>query len=798
MARHPVSARGDLALVSILSVRTRSGWLRVPAEAARGPLSLWLLAVGAASALIATRFAGIGGRYVYNFDSLVDFHLPSFFHDTLSHGQLPLWSSTMGLGFPDYAEGKIGAFYPPHWLIYQLPPLPAMQIALVLHLVLLAVGTGLLIFRLTGSRSSALLGAAAIPLVGGVVTKLEWTNMVEAFAWLPWVLLPLFRRGGPTRTGLVLSGLAFGMQALTGHPDIWFATAAIAVTLTVGRGRSVPSVGDAAAFLLVGVGVGAVQLLPTALLLPLSERANGLNSSDFFAYPGSIFDMLGFVFSNAFVHLAPTQRLDPTWYPSDGWGLLEAGGYVGLPMVALAAIGFQPRRMWLLAAILAALLIVPLTWILRPPWLAQLPLLDAFRRPTRVYMFADFLVVVAAGVGLARLGKRDVQWRRAAWLVAIPAIAWVAILLVAGFAPAVFNAIVQSMWPNTPVDRAGRAVAVLSTPLPVAAELLFGVATVGYIRTNVRSAAAILIVAGIALVPLAVLAPPVNQMATLSAFDRSDGALLTALKAAQPHRVLTLAAPAWYDGTPDQIATSGIDDLEVHSSLNIASSDQALAAARSPFDGLDVARILGVDTIVSFGPTCPGDSPELVNDTGAEPARTALICHLSNALRPPYWLPSADVSINPCANVLPFLPCHASFTPVDALRDSLAVDATTASDLSMSISVDAPKAGWVFIDRTWWPDWDVTVDDHPAATYEAWGGQLVAVAGGKHLIEERFVPRDVQIGLTISVLTCALAGIWACRGRPRKDRKPQGRSRTSKRLLARRDRILAVASDLGP
>jgi hypothetical protein len=52
-----------------------------------------------------------------------DFPLASFFHEALSHGTLPLWDDRIGIGYPRYAEGQIGAFYPPNWLIYQLPPL---------------------------------------------------------------------------------------------------------------------------------------------------------------------------------------------------------------------------------------------------------------------------------------------------------------------------------------------------------------------------------------------------------------------------------------------------------------------------------------------------------------------------------------------------------------------------------------------------------------------------------------------------------------------------------------------------
>ena len=61
------------------------------------------------------------GMTLWNLDlPKIDSPLAVFFHEALAAGRLPLWNDRLGLGFPLYAEGQIGAFYPPNWA-----PVPA-------------------------------------------------------------------------------------------------------------------------------------------------------------------------------------------------------------------------------------------------------------------------------------------------------------------------------------------------------------------------------------------------------------------------------------------------------------------------------------------------------------------------------------------------------------------------------------------------------------------------------------------------------------------------------------------------
>ncbi|HTE66012.1 MAG TPA: hypothetical protein VK736_07110, partial [Candidatus Binatia bacterium] len=149
-----------------------------------------LLLVSAAGAVLAARISFGAEGWLWNLDMpKIHYPLAVFFHDALEAGALPLWEDQLGLGFPLYAEGQIGAFYPPNWVIFRFDPLVALDLTRLVHLTLAGTGAGLLALRVAGSRHGALVAALVVVLCGAIVTKLEWWNLVAAYGWMPWVLL---------------------------------------------------------------------------------------------------------------------------------------------------------------------------------------------------------------------------------------------------------------------------------------------------------------------------------------------------------------------------------------------------------------------------------------------------------------------------------------------------------------------------------------------------------------------------------------------------------------------------------
>jgi hypothetical protein len=708
-------------------------------------------------AIIAARVSGPNGPWLWNWDlPKIDYPFAALFHAALSQGHLPLWSDNLGLGFPLYAEGQIGAFYPPNWLIYQLPPLVALDVSRVLHLALAGVGAGVLMSRLSGSRSGSLTTAAIVVLGGAITAKLQWTNLVAAYAWLPWVLVPLVRRPAPTARGLACASLAWGIQALTGHPNMWLLTGLSAIVIMAAVAPRPATVARIVAFGCLGIAVGAVQLVPTLLLTSLSVRSAGLSPNDLFTSSATPFDPLLFAFAGAFAHWT-SSGLDVanTWYPDGGFALLEAGAYVGLPAIALAAVGLTSRRVRPFVLLGAVMVAIPVLAAFRPAAWAEIPILNGLRSPVRSYLVVQLAVGVAAGMGVARLGRAPKAVQRAALAVGLFVVAYGATWLLAESAPGVFDSVLQwssiGLAANGAAKSRQMAVDTLGSPSPqLLLELVAAAAVVGLVAWRTPSRLRRAAVGAVITVPLALLSPAINQVEPSSMFSFADTQSMTAIRSAGPHRVLMVDAPVWYDEMPDQLAASGTAGVDMFSSLDLAASDQLRLDMEHGPDASALQHLVGVDLVVQFGDAaCPGGGGETI-PYGFPPAPwltgVARLCPVALRTSPPVWIPqnAAHVTIGGGS---PFGPIDARLDVAAATAGALDTTVLARDSQQGTFVVNAPAAGWVWIDRAWWPGWTVKVDGGNVTPFRAAAGQLIPVSVGRHVINERLVPWDALLGL---------------------------------------------------
>ena len=796
-ARSASNPRGRIlvARVERLLARVERGLARFR-PGPRATVALFT-ALAVVAALVAARVGWIQGPWLWNPDMpKVDYPLASFFHDALASGRLPLWNDQLGLGFPLYAEGQIGAFYPPNWVIFQLPPLAALDLSRVLHLTLAGVGTGLIAFRFTRSRAAAAVAVVVAVLGGAIVTKLEWTNMVAAYGWMPWVLLPFAGRGAPTRRAFVAGGVLWGVQALAGHPNTWLLTGIAAVILILASAPRLRTIPGVIAFGLVGGAVGAVQLVPTAILTTLSVRSASLSNADLFASAATPFDVLGIGLANAFALPTASGWWDMyrVWYPDSTFALLEAGVYVGIPVFMLAAVALGLRRSRPLAVLAAASLVLPVVTAFQPSWWSALPLLNVLRSPVRAYMVTSLAVAVMAAVGVARIavgsgehqapaagGGRARRLRdpigAAVAAAGVVVAAWAIVYWMATSAVDVFDAVYMFsssfVDPKSLPDLRQTAIDALGRPFPRLAELAIGaamlaaIATAGWRLAGRRTTR--LALAALAVLPLFLFGAAPNSTAPLSAFDSGGSPFVQTAQAASAHRLLTLGEPGWYAGMPDQLAVAGVPDIRMFSSLNLAATESVTTALRAPGADPDLRRALGIDVIVTFnGAPCPGEVVATDADT------KATFCRDAGALAPPYWIPSERVTPVAGSSASPIAPADWSIATTGL--GSVAVPRAEVASFPghLETRVDAPGAGWVWIDRAWWPAWDVTVDGQSVTVGRALGGLLVPVSAGSHTIVASLVPRDALLGLGIGVLGLLLAAMWVRLERPALPEDPGG------------------------
>ena len=727
----------------------------------------WTIAVLAATSLVASliaaRFAGIDGPWLWNYDSpTINFPLATFFHEALAQGSLPFWNDRIGLGFPLYADGQIGAFYLPNWLIYQLPPLQALDLSRIIHLTFAGIGTGLLVLRMTGSRLGGVTGVIVTVLCGGIVSKLAWTQALATFAWMPWIFLILvWRRPSATRWHIVGAAMVWGFQATAGHPPYWVLTGIAAAVIIISRSPDLRGLAAALVFGLVGVLVGAVQLVPTAVLTTLSFRAEGLDPAVLFRFSATPFDILGLAFANAFAPTGPPATdLTASWYPPGGvWALIEMYAFIGLPALAMATIGLTRRRARPLLLVAAVMVLIPIIGLFQPSIWAALPGLSGLRHPVRAYLLLDLALAISAGIGVARLRHvRDVRLPMLVVGTAVAAYAFTAIAVL--LRPDAFEWVVGAIWPSGVNAAQVRQLAAQSigASSPVALELIFGTLVLVVIARWRRSHVAQVVVVVLIALPLALLSPSFNQSLPARAFSLDDTALVASIRGLTPHRVLSLDVP-FYGAYPDQ-SLDGFPDLYSFSALDLDASRQLLANVSAQPAGA-LTRATGVDTVVTFGRPCVA-GVEAAYDRQFD----AHICRVGG-LTTPYWLPATAV-------VPPAVGSGSLISPVDVVANpDVAVAGAVRGAVGRRTDADglyyvkAPADGYVFIDRAWWPGWQVSVDGVAVTPYRTWGGQLVPVSAGDRRIDQHLLPWDAILGAAITVGTLisivVLAGIGSAR-----------------------------------
>ena len=382
----------------------------------RKAIGLDLGALGVLAAAVFTLFwpAGLFQSTFFVQDVMVqNYPFRHFFVQALQEGNLALWNPAINCGFPLFAEGQAGVLYPFNFLTYlALTTHAALNANILFHFWLAGAGTYLFLRSLGAGRAAGLTAGLAYACSGFLVVRAMSPNYVDASAWMPFLfLLVELALKGRRPLYLALAGGVVGLQLLAGHPQ------ASAYGLLAGMGYGLVrgiaqregwkfAAGILLGLPLMGAGLAAVQLLPTAELVQTSARGGGLRWEQF-------------------VNMSlPPERLVtlllPNFFGNSGtgsyWGrqagffiqLCAFGGVVPLflGMVAL----WERRDLYTgffggLCGIALVLSLGKFTVLF--DLLYQIPGLNFFRIPTRFLLWFAFGLAVLAGLGLERILSRS-------------------------------------------------------------------------------------------------------------------------------------------------------------------------------------------------------------------------------------------------------------------------------------------------------------------------------------------------------------------------------------------------------
>ena len=391
-------------------------------------------------------FAGMTGVFFYRillgeawlWEDMMYFSYPVrvFAATSMAMGHLPLWNPYTFSGMPFLADVQTTVLYLPcvalalfvrdgglnfYWL----------EIMVIAHYVLAGWAMYLLASSLDLKRAPALFAGATYMLSGFMVTHAIHQQIITMVAWFPLVTV-LFRISltqTPWRPAF-LCALVLGHSTLAGYPQLslYFHTFLFAyflfLLLSAHRGRALLSrpafVLAAKAGMIVGLGlaVAAIQLLPTAELAELSQRAQITYEK---STEGSLaWSQLLTLFVPKLFGAAGAAG-NTYWGPGTYWYFWETCIYIGiLPLMLMVISALFVRRNphgWFFwgVALFTLLFALGNSFFLHKLVLDYVPGFSKFRNPARAGVFfslAGSLLSAFALQGMMNGEKNSPESRR--------------------------------------------------------------------------------------------------------------------------------------------------------------------------------------------------------------------------------------------------------------------------------------------------------------------------------------------------------------------------------------------------
>jgi hypothetical protein len=212
------------------------------------------------------------------------FSIPAFF------AAPTVWTPLLFAGFPVAAEPQMETFYPVARFFALFGAWNAFVLSAYVMAACFMYGY---VYRLTRSLVASLAAGIIYSMSGFFMAHLGHTSMIHAAAWLPLVLWALEEmRHARSTAWLLVESLAIASFALAGHPQMLIyglglgAAYVVVLSGAAATGSWYPRASLIAAS--IGLGLAAVQIVPTAELWRLSPRLHmGFKEFVSFALPGN-------------------------------------------------------------------------------------------------------------------------------------------------------------------------------------------------------------------------------------------------------------------------------------------------------------------------------------------------------------------------------------------------------------------------------------------------------------------------------------------------------------------------------
>jgi hypothetical protein len=389
-------------------------------------------------------------------------------------GTFPRWNPRQYAGTPYLGNFQQCLYYPPNLLFLRMEPVSAFELYVILHLLAAAWGMYRFARALGVSRTGGVIAGIAYSVSFSMTARIYAGHVpyLVVQAWAPillWLTIKLIDR--PTLLHTVALAGAIGAAILGGNPQMLYHLVLLAIAVATWRlvraRAGVKAVSGVLAAVVIGGGVGAIQLLPAFEVAAHSVRGQ----LDSFYAGQEVPAWQSLVPENLVTFALPYSAWSRQPYFGHEGEFWEKSCYVGILPLFLAGGAFARRKGPIIlfgiagfVALLAALARdLPVHTLL-----SLLPKFGSFRVPSRIVWVTILSVSVLAGFGWdvvaeRRLPRVVVATGLALFLVAIVLILFprivvesVILLALAGLAAALVARAPEWRW-------AGPAAALLVT-----------------------------------------------------------------------------------------------------------------------------------------------------------------------------------------------------------------------------------------------------------------------------------------------------------------------------------------------
>jgi hypothetical protein len=700
-------------------------------------------------------------------------------------GSIPEWNPYLFGGMPYIAAMHGDIFYPTAWLRWVLPVDTGMNLGFALHIVLAGITMYALARALRTSWTGALVAGLGYELTGIVASLVRPGHDGKLFvsALAPLALLALLRGIRDRRLeGFALLALTVGLCMVSPQYQMAYYVLVAAALWTLylvfldperPRDRRWPiPLAFAMGAVALGLAIAAIQILPFLAYIPYSPRAAGGPSGGWEYATG---------FSMPPIEIVTTVLPQFNGVLENYWGtnfFKSHTEYLGPVVVVLAVLGIgdRSRRRVVQALGVIAVLFLLIAFGGHTPfyrlWYELMPMMKKVRAPGMGFFLVALPTALYAGFGVDRLLRREVSLRALA--VPLGILGGLALLGAVGVLQTVASGLASEQQMEKVAANAG------ALQLGALRLLLFvglGGAALWLLRggrlAGWRAAAALGVITVADLWSIDRLffqfQPPAAEL------YRDDAVTSRLRKEPKPFRVLDVGV---YQGSylmaHDIQSMLGYHGFEVrfYDELLGGKGEWRFAGSPNLHDLLAVRYILlpeaqtvpGFHQVVGPVATTPG-RPAILLERDTVPRYVRVVAgaaklpeaQLAPTVIDPRFPLNSVVLYSDSTSVTPE-PLNGQVPPAPNVRATLAEWAPGR----MRIRLDgaAPRATYLLIGETWYPDWHAEVDGRSAPVLRADDALLsVVLPPGARQVALHFHSTQYDRGRLITLTAVLLTGV---------------------------------------